>query len=129
MLRAYRESFRPSPRVPAPHTIVVVSGFVSEDEEKLASMRGTQSEYLKGLSGVAAHHVNVFDVPTAAAQRLGDLATDVGADEVMFLGSFVGDALEDSYSLLAHAWRRVHGRNGAKAKKPRRKEPSRAESA
>jgi hypothetical protein len=109
MSRAYREAFRPSPLLAAPHAIVVASGFVSAHAVVLEAAIQAEAQYK--LDPRYKRSVMVYDAPIPAARELRRLAAAVDADEVMFL--CMASEATDCYLALAEGWRADAAEDGA----------------
>jgi alkanesulfonate monooxygenase SsuD/methylene tetrahydromethanopterin reductase-like flavin-dependent oxidoreductase (luciferase family) len=101
MFRIYRSAFTPSPFLAEPHAIVLVSGFVEADAERVAAALQRENEYRSDPR--YQRSVTIFDAPVPAAAEMRRLAAAVAADEIMFLSS--ERHCEGCYRSLADGWR------------------------
>jgi luciferase family oxidoreductase group 1 len=101
-IAAYREHFKPSVLCPAPSTIVVVSGMVSDDPAIRAAATSSEEALRKTAVGLFQRTVSVFGGASDSAVTLRNLGAAVGADEVMFL--CVNLDSEACYTDLARGW-------------------------
>src|SRR5690606_21342757 len=132
-LRAYRDAFEPSEDFPAPHALLAVSAVLAETEEEadrlaasmdLAWVRLQRGEFAPIPSpeealayayspqerAIAARYraLQVVGAPGAVRARIGAMAAEAGADEVMVTSNIHGhEARLRSYELLAEAFAQV----------------------
>jgi luciferase family oxidoreductase group 1 len=129
-MQAYRTRFKPSKHLAKPHAILAVSAIVSETEERAAALaravdlmwvrfyrseRGPLPTVEEARDHVfspgelesvrATRGMLTFGTPEQVKQRLNDLASEHGADELM-VNTHIADPAERirSYELLARAF-------------------------
>jgi alkanesulfonate monooxygenase SsuD/methylene tetrahydromethanopterin reductase-like flavin-dependent oxidoreductase (luciferase family) len=101
-LAAYHSNFVPSPTFEEPYTIVVVSGYISDDPTKLQSAREEEEALKARAGGNFPQRPMIFDSAHSAATRLRSMGAAVGADEIMFL--CVSRDCDSCYRALAQGW-------------------------
>lgn len=128
-VRAYRESFQPSERFPAPHAILAVSAICAESEEEAYRLAATGDlvwvrlqrgefaalptpeearayPYTAAERAVADRYraLQYIGTPGSVAARLESAAAEAGADEVMVMTTVHDPAARRrSYELIAEA--------------------------
>jgi luciferase family oxidoreductase group 1 len=131
----YRESFRPSPALAEPYTIVTANVLAAEtdDEARRLALPGQlmrlaiRTNRLRPVPSLAEAEVDperaaaeampsnaIVGTPETAVQQLRELATATGADELMLSASTHGvDERVNSLELIAAAWGLAPARTAA----------------
>ena len=102
MLAAYHASFLPSAIFENPYTIVVASGYISDDPTRLQSARDSEDKIKQRAAGIYLRHEMIFDAANPAAMRLRSMGAAVRTDEMMFLCT--SEDCDPCYRALAEGW-------------------------
>jgi luciferase family oxidoreductase group 1 len=131
----YRESFRPSPALAEPHTIVTANVLAAETEDEAHRLAlpgqlmrlAIRTNRLRPVPSLAEAEVDperaaaesmpsnaIVSTPETAVRQLRELATATGADELMLSASTHGvDERVGSLELIAAAWGLTPARTAA----------------
>jgi luciferase family oxidoreductase group 1 len=134
-VQLYRESFRPSPGLARPYTIVTANALAAETEEEarrlalpgLLMRLAIRTNRLRPVPCIAEAEADperaaaeampsnaIVGTPATAVERLRELATATGADELMLSSSTHGVAERvRSLELVAEAWGLTPSRTAA----------------
>lgn len=102
MLAVYHANFAPSTIFEHPYTIVVASGYISDDPMRLETERDSEEKIRQKAAGVFLQREMIFDAAASAARRLRNMGAAVRTDEMMFL--CISEDCDHCYRALAKGW-------------------------